>query len=68
MIKELVPTSVVVVETFADVTGEVVFPGEEDLIAEAAESRRREFVTTRRCAREALARLGYSPAAIRRGP
>lgn len=68
MIQELVPTSVVVVETFADVDGEVVFPGEEDLVAEAVECRRREFVTTRRCAREALARLGYPPAAIRRGP
>ena len=68
MIQQLLPASVVVVETFEDVTGEAVFPGEEDLVAQAVESRRREFVTTRRCARQALAKLGYAPAAIRRGP
>ena len=68
MIQQLLPASVVVVETFDDVTGETVFPGEEDLVALAVESRRREFVTTRRCAREALAKLGYPPVAVRRGP
>ncbi len=68
MIDQLVPSGVVVVEAFGDVSGEPVFPGEEDLVANAVESRRREFVTSRRCAREALAKLGYDPKAIRSGP
>jgi 4'-phosphopantetheinyl transferase EntD len=45
--------------------GEPVFLGEEDLVANAVESRRREFITARRCAREALAKLGHAPTAIR---
>jgi 4'-phosphopantetheinyl transferase EntD len=68
VIQQLLPASIMVVETFEDMTGEAVFPGEEDFVAHAVESRRREFVTTRRCAREALAKLGYAPAAIRCGP
>jgi 4'-phosphopantetheinyl transferase EntD len=68
MIQQLLPAGVVAVETFEDVRGEAVFPGEEDLVANAVEVRRREFVTARRCAREALAKLGYEPAPIRVGP
>lgn len=68
MIEELLPPGVVAVEAFADVPGEPPFPGEEDLIANAVEGRRREFVTARRCAREALAKLGHPPAPIRPGP
>jgi enterobactin synthetase component D / holo-[acyl-carrier protein] synthase len=68
VIQQLLPQNVVVVEAFADRPGEPVFPGEEDLIANAVESRRREFITARRCAREALVSLGYPPAAIRSGP
>jgi enterobactin synthetase component D / holo-[acyl-carrier protein] synthase len=68
MIQQLLAAGVVAVETFEDVPGEAVFPGEEDLVAKAVEVRRREFVTARRCAREALAKLGYAPAPIRSGP
>ena len=68
MIEQLLPAGVVAVEAFEDVPGEPVFPGEEDLVANAVESRRREFVTARRCAREALAKLGHAPAPIRPGP
>src|SRR5271170_2211017 len=68
MIEQLLPASIVVIEAFGDVPGEAVFSGEEDLIVNAIEGRRREFVTTRRCAREALARLGYPPVPIRSGP
>jgi 4'-phosphopantetheinyl transferase EntD len=68
MIEQLLPAGVVAVEAFADVPGEPVFPGEEDLVARAVESRRREFVTARRCAREALAELGHPAAPIRPGP
>ena len=38
------------------------------MVANAVEARRREFVTARRCAREALAKLGHAPAPIRSGP
>lgn len=68
MIERLLPTGVVAVEAFRDVPGEPVFPGEEHLIANAVDSRRREFVTARRCAREALARLGRPPVPILPGP
>lgn len=68
MIEALLPPGVVAAEAFADVPGEAVFPGEEDLVARAVEGRRREFVTARRLAREALGRLGYPPVAIRPGP
>ncbi|SNT48614.1 4'-phosphopantetheinyl transferase EntD (siderophore biosynthesis) [Asanoa hainanensis] len=68
MIERLLPSSVSSAEAFADVPGEPVHPGEQDLVRDAAAIRRGEFVTARRCAREALARLGYPPAAIRPGP
>ncbi len=67
MIGQLLPAGVVAVEAFEDVPGEPEFPGEEDLVVNAIESRRREFATARRCAREALARFGHAPAPIRRG-
>lgn len=67
MIEELLPDGVAAVETYDDIPGERPFPGEEDLIAKSVEGRRREFVTARRCAREALARLGHPPAPIRPG-
>jgi hypothetical protein len=35
MIEQLLAPGVVAVEAFADVLGELVFPGEEDLIANA---------------------------------
>jgi 4'-phosphopantetheinyl transferase EntD len=68
MIELLLPDGVVAVEAFEDLPGEMVFPGEEDLVANAVEGRRREFVTARRCARQALAELGHAPAAILSGP
>lgn len=68
MIGGLLPGSVAAVEAFTDIPGEAPFPGEEDLVANAVEVRRREFITARRCAREALGHLGYPPAPIRSGP
>jgi 4'-phosphopantetheinyl transferase EntD len=68
VIEELLPPGVVAVEAFSDVPGEAVFPGEEELVARAVEGRRREFVTARRCAREALGKLGYPAAPIGQGP
>ncbi|MFI7302800.1 4'-phosphopantetheinyl transferase [Micromonospora aurantiaca] len=68
MIGALLPAGALAVEAFADVPDEAPYPGEEDLVARAVVARRQEFVTARRCAREALARLGYAPAPIRPGP
>ncbi|HEX3945327.1 MAG TPA: 4'-phosphopantetheinyl transferase superfamily protein [Rhizomicrobium sp.] len=68
MIEQLLPSGVVAVEAFEDMVGEAAFPGEEDLVVSVVECRRREFITSRRCAREALARLGYPPVPIRSGP
>jgi 4'-phosphopantetheinyl transferase EntD len=67
MIEKLLPHGVVAVEAFEDVPGEPSFPGEESLVVNAVEGRRREFITARRCAREALAKLGYAPVAIHAG-
>jgi 4'-phosphopantetheinyl transferase EntD len=67
MIEQLLPPAAVSVEAFADIPGEPPFPGEQHLITKAVEARRREFVTGRRCAREALDRLGFAPAPILAG-
>ncbi|GIE26960.1 4'-phosphopantetheinyl transferase [Actinoplanes italicus] len=68
MLGSLLPPSVITAEAFGDDPDEPSFPGEEDLIATAVATRRREFVTARRCAREALSGLGFAPVAIRPGP
>ncbi|MBB2942540.1 4'-phosphopantetheinyl transferase EntD [Actinoplanes lutulentus] len=68
MLELLLPSSVRTAEAFTDDPSEPCFPGEEDLIATAVPGRRREFLTARRCAREALALLGQAPVAIRPGP
>ena len=68
MIGRLLPPSAVPVESFADLPGEQAFPGEQDLIANAVPGRRQEFITARRCAREALGRLGFPQIALRPGP
>ncbi|MFD0974183.1 4'-phosphopantetheinyl transferase family protein [Plantactinospora endophytica] len=68
MIERLLPATVVSAEAFGDVAGERCFPGEEHLVAQAVPERRREFVTARRCARQALRELGFPPAAILPGP
>ncbi|MGK5683469.1 4'-phosphopantetheinyl transferase family protein [Actinoplanes sp. URMC 104] len=67
MIERLLPAGVVSAEAFGDDPDEPVFAGEEDLVATAAPGRRLEFVTARRCARQALAELGFPPAALRIG-
>lgn len=68
MIAGLLLPPVVAVEAFDDVAGEAPFPGEEGLIAGAVEARRREFITSRRCAREALRAFGHPEAPILPGP
>ncbi|MFI8423311.1 4'-phosphopantetheinyl transferase [Streptomyces sp. NPDC085479] len=67
--EDLLPAPHVVAEVFGDPAGPVpLFEEEERYVAGAVPGRRREFATTRACARAALARLGEVPGPIRRGP
>ena len=68
MIAEILPSSVVSVEAFADSLDATLYPEEEAVVARAVAKRRREFTTVRACARTALARLGRPPAPIIPGP
>lgn len=67
LLSSLLPAEVAVTETFDDPEDAVLFPGEEAPIARAVLKRRREYITTRHCARLALARLGLPPTAIGTG-
>ncbi|MEF9881349.1 4'-phosphopantetheinyl transferase family protein [Streptomyces sp. P9-A4] len=69
MIERLVPESVVAVDAFEDIAepGDL-HPEESALIAKAVDTRRREFTTARRCARQALAALGAPAAPLLPGP
>jgi 4'-phosphopantetheinyl transferase EntD len=67
VIEELLPEAVVVVETRGD-RDEALLPGEEAALAGVKDARRRrEYVTTRACARAALERLGLEPVPILSG-
>lgn len=61
MIEDILPTEVISAEAFDDDADAYLFPEEQAIIVNAVEARRREFGTVRRCAREALAGLGYPP-------
>jgi 4'-phosphopantetheinyl transferase EntD len=54
----ILPDSAVVIASAGERSVEL-FPEEEAAVGNAVEKRRREFVTARACAREALARLGF---------
>lgn len=56
------------VEMFSDPPELTPHPAEISIVARAVDKRRREFVTTRHCAREAMSKLGYEPAPIHRAP
>jgi enterobactin synthetase component D / holo-[acyl-carrier protein] synthase len=68
MIERILPSQVTVAESFGDDPAAVLFPEEYAAIAQATESRRREFATARSCARAALAGLGLPTVAVPRGP
>ncbi|MET8825031.1 4'-phosphopantetheinyl transferase superfamily protein [Streptomyces sp. NPDC004610] len=63
MIEELLPASVVAVETFAhdDAAEAALYPEEAARVERAVPKRRREFATVRMCARAAMERLGVPP-------
>ncbi len=64
----LLPSDVAWVACATDDPAASLFPAEAAQIAGAVETRRREFATARHCARQALAKLGYAPIPILRGP
>jgi 4'-phosphopantetheinyl transferase EntD len=66
VLERLLPESVAVVATTGDRSVEL-FPVEREALGQAVEKRRREFVTARACAREALATLGIPPQPIPTG-
>ena len=68
MLERILPDAVAVAATGEDSFGAAPFPEEEEAIREAVEKRRREFVTARACAREALAKLGLPSQAVPVGP
>lgn len=67
MLETILPESIAVVETRVDVD-ESLFLEERIFMARAVEGRRREFTTSRACARAALMQLGWRPRAIPAGP
>jgi 4'-phosphopantetheinyl transferase EntD len=66
VLERILPADAAVVATRED-RDEPLYPEEEEVVGRAVEKRRREFVTARACAREALARLGERPVAIPSG-
>jgi 4'-phosphopantetheinyl transferase EntD len=68
VIGDLVPAGVVTAEALDDSQDAVLLPEEEPVVAHAVEKRRREFATTRACARRALAALGLPPQPLLSGP
>ena len=67
MIERILPDGVASVEALRDPPDAVLYPEEAELIARAVDKRRREFRTTRHCARQALRQLGLPPAPVLRG-
>jgi 4'-phosphopantetheinyl transferase EntD len=66
MLERILPAGVAVAATDGDLDEEL-FEEEAAAVANAVESRRREFTTGRACARAALAQLGFPPQAIPAG-
>ena len=68
MIAEILPPGIVVRETLDDDPAASLAAGEEAVLGYAVPARRREFATTRGCARRALAALGLPPGPLLAGP
>jgi 4'-phosphopantetheinyl transferase EntD len=68
MLERILPAEAVAVSRRDDALDGVLFPEEEEIVGRSVEARRREFVTGRVCAREALSLLGVAPRAIPSGP
>ncbi|MET9477899.1 4'-phosphopantetheinyl transferase [Streptomyces sp. NPDC002917] len=66
MIVDLLPDSVVTVESFGDDGADQtpLYPEEQAVVAQAVDKRRREFAAVRACARRAMEKLGVPPQAV----
>ncbi|MEU6687185.1 4'-phosphopantetheinyl transferase superfamily protein [Streptomyces sp. NPDC046832] len=65
MIEELLPQTVVTVETYGNAEADTpLYPEEEALLTRAVAKRRREFAVVRSCARRAMEKLGVPPQPI----
>ncbi|WP_330308825.1 MULTISPECIES: 4'-phosphopantetheinyl transferase superfamily protein [unclassified Streptomyces] len=66
MMEELLPESVVAVESYGDdeAAGATLYPEEQALLTRAVEKRRREFTAVRSCARRAMEKLGVPPGPV----
>ena len=64
MLEVILPAGVESQECFGDPPGGVLFREEEQVIAHAVPSRRRDFAAVRSCARACLERLGYASVPI----
>jgi enterobactin synthetase component D / holo-[acyl-carrier protein] synthase len=67
VLERILPGGVAVIATRED-RDALLFPEEETAVGRAVDKRRREFITARACAREALAQLGHPRQAIPAGP
>jgi 4'-phosphopantetheinyl transferase EntD len=67
VIDTILPVTARCAEAFTDQAGQTPFPEEMALVANAVDKRRREFVTARNCAHEALRALGIAPGPILAG-
>ncbi|MFB6817441.1 4'-phosphopantetheinyl transferase [Streptomyces sp. NPDC056347] len=67
MIEKILPSGAAVAEAFSDPPDAVLLPEEEALTRGFVEKRRKEFTTTRHCARQALGALGVGPVPILKG-
>jgi len=67
VLERILPAAVAVAATTGEREVEL-FPEEEAAVGNAVEKRRREFVTARACAREALAELGHPEQPVPAGP
>jgi 4'-phosphopantetheinyl transferase EntD len=67
VLERILPPGVTVVSTTGERSVDL-YPEEEAAVGNAVEKRRREFVTARACAREALAQLGLPAQPIPAGP
>lgn len=67
MIERLLPDDAVAVETREELLEEPGYPEERAQVADAVDKRRREFLTARACAHQALRALGLPPQPIASG-
>lgn len=67
MIQDILPDGVVAVDAHSDRLDIALFPEELAALGPAVEKRRREFITARACARDALAQLGLGACPIATG-